>query len=500
MAAAASLRQGIHFAIRKTLGEGLVKADVSWLRAFVVLAALTLGACGPTPPDPSDSVPPDLTLPVDLVVAAEGSQGTVVDYQASAADAVDGAVEVSCDNESGTIFPVGVTAVTCTATDSAGNSASGAFTVTVRGVATKVTAGGYHSCSVTSDELAHCWGQNDLGQLGRGDAGPFAVADPGPVVDLAEVVDVDAGLLFTCGVVRSGSVFCWGDDSLGQLGDGTAGSPAAIGLRQPVVGVVDAVAVAAGAGHACAVLSSGSVSCWGSDTKGQLGDGVVADPPTRATPALVPGIENAVDIAVGPEFTCVLESLGGVQCWGDDTGGTLGDGIVAAPGQRPWPSPVAGIPAATSISAGADFMCATSAGGNVWCWGWDSFGQLGDGVANASGRGTPQQVVGVTDVVHVGTGAYHVCATGTDGRVWCWGRDLYGELGRGYIGPSNNPVPTTVIGLDSARRVDGGAHHTCVLITAPGVACWGSDNAGQLGDGTAGEPSDNPSPRAVVGL
>lgn len=369
-------------------------------------------------------------------------------------------------------------------------------------VAKQIAAGGYHTCVAMTDGTVQCWGQNERGQVGPGAVGPFAIPSATRVPGLGGVIDLTAGLLFSCAALSDGSAMCWGADDAGQLGDGVVGTPLDNGTPRPVAGVSGATAISAGEQHACAVVSGGAVACWGNDTNGELGDGTVGSPAVRPTAQIVPGVTNAVDVTAGASFTCALLATGSIQCWGSDGGGTLGDGTEESPRLRPTPAPVVGVTNAIGITAASDSACALRLGGGVACWGWDAVGQLGDGTANASGQPTPSAVVGLPASVAIAsaTGGFHSCALAATGDIKCWGNNGDGRLGNGVVSPIINPIPALVVGVTDGVQIDAGAHHGCVVRTTGGVRCWGSDNGGQLGDGTAGNPSDNPAPVDVVGI
>ncbi len=367
--------------------------------------------------------------------------------------------------------------------------------------ASAVSIGGYHSCALMSDSSVRCWGQNSEGQVGSGSVGPFAIPDATRVVGLNGVREVDAGLQTTCAVTNDLYAYCWGTDTFGQLGDGAVGAPSATGTPQQVPGLSDVRALGVGERHACAVNNGGQVLCWGDDQNGQLGDGTAGSPSIRATPAPVLGVTGAVDVAAGPDHSCALIDDGSVQCWGNDTGGVLGDGLVGSPTIRAFAADVAGLSGAQSIAAGADSTCVALTSGGAACWGADSVGQLGDGSPNNSFQPNPSSVVGTSGLTTVGAGHYFNCAVASNGAAVCWGRDFYGELGDGTVAaPSTNPAPVGVAGLSDAKSIDGGAGHACAVRATGRVVCWGSDNAGQLGDGQTGTPSDNPSPVVVKGI
>jgi alpha-tubulin suppressor-like RCC1 family protein len=352
-----------------------------------------------------------------------------------------------------------------------------------------------------SDGSVRCWGQNSEGQIGSGSVGPFAVADATRVVGLGGVREVDAGLQTTCAVANDLNAYCWGSDSFGLLGDGAVGLPSATGTPQQVPGISEVRAIGVGERHACAVNTGGQVLCWGDDQNGQLGDGTVGSPSVRPAPAPVLGVTGAVDVVAGPDHSCALIDDGSVQCWGNDNGGVLGDGVVGSPNIRAVAADVVGLSGARAISAGSDSTCVVLVSGGGACWGADSVGQLGDGSPNNTFQPSPASVVGASGLAAVGAGHYFNCAAASSGAAVCWGRDFYGELGDGAVAaPSTNPAPVGVVGLSDAKSIDGGAGHACAVRATGRVVCWGSDNAGQLGDGQPATPSDNPTPVVVKGI
>ena len=211
------------------------------------------------------------------------------------------------------------------------------------------------------------------------------------------------------------------------------GDPAADG---PFVGIAGATAITAGGGHTCALLSSGTVTCWGWNQFGQLGDGTTT---ARTTPVSVVGISGATAITVGASHTCALLPGGTVTCWGVNGGGQLGDGTTT---DSTTPVTVLGITGATVITAGVDYTCALLAGGTVRCWGNNQFGQLGDGTITDSTTPVPVpvSVVAITGATAITAGAVHTCALFSGGTVRCWGLNGSGELGDGTTTDSATPV------------------------------------------------------------
>ncbi len=375
------------------------------------------------------------------------------------------------------------------------------------GLVQQVSAGDYHTCALTATGGVKCWGNNPAGQLGDGTVGPFENRTaPVDVIGLGSgVVAISANGLRTCAVTSAGGVKCWGNNLDGVLGDGTTITRATpvdvIGLSSGVV------AVSVGWYQTCVLTSAGGVKCWGRNFFGQLGDGSTTD---RRTPIDVIGLSTGVAaISVGAFHTCALTIAGGVKCWGSDGAfGLLGTGGVGVPGFSATPLDVTGLGSGvTAISAaglgGADHTCALTIAGAVRCWGFNNFGQLGDGTTIT--RLTPVAVLGLSSgvaaITAAGSGSAaagepYTCALTGAGGAKCWGNNEFGKLGDGTT--TTRLTPVDVVGASSGLvGISAGLSHVCAVTSAGGVRCWGANVSGQLGDGTT---QNRLTPVAVVGF
>ena len=344
-------------------------------------------------------------------------------------------------------------------------------------IAMAISAGSTHSCAVIAGGTVRCWGSNESGQLGDGTHS--SSARPVLVSGVSDAVAVSAGGDFTCATLAGGTVKCWGSNEYGQLGTGTtfADSP----VPMVVVGLSDVVGIASGEWKkACAVVSGGTVKCWG---LGMLGDGTGFN---SSTPVDAVGLTDAVAVSVGRFHSCALREVGTVKCWGQNYGSELGDGtnIVI----QVLPVDVVGVADATQLGEGAS--CVGVSTGQAKCWGPNNSGQLGDGTNTTSN--VPVEVTSLTDVTAITKENQRACALLAGGAVKCWGG---GYLGDGGNHSSNTPVD--VIGLTDATAISNGGVHSCALESSGKVKCWGYNSYGQLGDNTV---DTSFSPVGVYGL
>lgn len=344
-----------------------------------------------------------------------------------------------------------------------------------------ISAGWSHTCALTSAGVVTCWGDNGEGQLGDGTTiNRLAPAMTGGVSLASAATAVATGGGHTCAQLVDGQIMCWGDNVFGQLGDGTRDDHA---KPAPVVGLTDApVALAAGEFHTCALLVDGTVSCWGWNDEAQLGDYVGI---MRATAGAVDGIRGATALAVGARHNCVLDAAGGVLCWGGNWEGQIGNGR----GTRAYrPAAPAGLDGAiVALAAGNTHTCALRADDSATCWGGNSVGQLGDGTR--VNRLAPVDAVGFANpLAGLDSGGGHTCGWLMDGDVQCLGGNWKGQLGDGTVIDQLDAVQVNGLPM-AATAVATGEAHTCALLANSTIACWGNNNAGQLGDGTGDDRS-----------
>ena len=461
------------------------------------LVAMVLGACGgskssttapPTGVVASISVAPTTTTLVigdtlRFVATLYDNASNILTGDTVAWSSSDSSVATVSD--SGTVTAVATGTATITAT-SKGILATATLTVAPPvtkpfASATIVAAGFAHTCALVAGGTAYCWGSNANGQLGNDTTAisPFPLAVSGGMT----FASLSAGYSHTCGLTAAGAAYCWGDNSAGALGNTTANSTS--GTPVAVAGGITFTMISAGYSHTCGVATNGSAYCWGSNESGELGNGTVGQ--DSPTPTLVSGGLTFASVSAGGVSSCGVTTGGAGYCWGSNGYGVLGDGTTT---DSPTPVQVAGGLQLASISAGVYHTCAVTVNSAAYCWGEAGNGQLGTGLTALSSS-TPLAVAGGHSFSSIAVGQLSTCAVTTAGAGYCWGSGSFGSLGNGTTDQAGTPQP--VSGSLTLSSVSAGiSFHACALATSGGVYCWGYDNSGELGTGSAGGYSTTP--------
>ncbi len=371
-----------------------------------------------------------------------------------------------------------------------------------------VAAGMEFSLALTDDGRVYAWGSNSCGQLGDG----TTIDHPAPalVFSLENVVAISAGGEFALALRADGTVWSWGKNDYGQLGDGsTDNSPFPVQVRDSdgIGWLSGIVAISAGANHALALDSNGTLWAWGANWEGALGIGS-ADHSPHPLPVRVKDstgtgfLSGIVQIVAAASFSLALDSAGFVWAWGSNYTGQLGNDTILPQylPQRVLDSSGTGYLMAIALvgatGVGTYYLSghslAVASDGSVWAWGRNLYGQLGDG--STTQKELPVRVLGVdgygflSGVAEIFGGMEHSVALLQSGQVLCWGNNSFGQLGDGTF--TLKPYPVRVLGvdgvgfLDSAIAVSTGHNHNLAILSSGTVVAWGNNNRGQLGDGT----------------
>lgn len=333
--------------------------------------------------------------------------------------------------------------------------------------ATALAAGEYHGCRL-QDPVLGCWGSNTSGQALPGGSDPILV--PTSIPSTPRFTSLALGEHHSCALSADAAVFCWGDNSRGQLGRRTAGpEPAASGVPGRVI------ALTSGHAHACAILQDRSLWCWGDSAESQLGLGVYDT--YLSDPAQVGTERDWQSVSAAQGHTCGIRANGVLLCWGRNTAAQLGIGDTSIVNSG-TPTRVSGPDGWLGISLGQDGSCGIRSPGTLWCWGDNHSGQLGE---TAGTLASPVQLGSDTDWQVVDTGTFHSCGLRSGGRLYCWGRNIEGQLG---LGRTSEQEPITAI--EPAQRfsqIAVGRFHTSVLGSDGRILCAGRNEAAECGLG-----------------
>ena len=347
----------------------------------------------------------------------------------------------------------------------------------------ELAAGAGHTCMLTTSGRVTCWGANKFGQLGGGD-GLYTALEQGPNLELSgaqswvktnvrgipgKVTAIAAGEYHNCALLASGEVFCWGSNSEGQLGNGSTSDS---NIAVQVTGLESRVKmITAGAQHSCALLENNSVQCWGDNREGQLGNGSTLN---KLSPTKVQNLPDKItQITTGASFTCALTQEGTVYCWGNGDNGRFGDGL-GTPIMIPTGLNL-GMDPVVEIKAGSFHICARLSTKDIFCWGSISTERIFDPVHPFTLDRRNKEYV------QLAAGEGHTCGLTTANSVYCWGDNYFGQLGDGSDLDSWAPVNAMDL-TGEVMRIASGTGHICAILLDNSVKCWGDCSNGQCGD------------------
>jgi alpha-tubulin suppressor-like RCC1 family protein len=356
-----------------------------------------------------------------------------------------------------------------------------------------VTTGLEHSCGITAAGSAYCWGSNRNGQLGAGTEAEMS-STPIAVSGGLRFSRISAGALHTCALTDQARAYCWGNGASGALGTGLlqemCGTAECSRVPRQVIGGHSFGFIAAGASHTCALTAGFQAYCWGSNGSGELGTGGFFS--GSSLPELVETSVQFRAVSAGNKFTCAVSLSNEAWCWGSGVSGALGyEPETQCPNATDaycstHPAAIATSVLFQAITAGDAHMCALTIDSQAVCWGSNGGGQLGlPGVARAA-LPTLVPIQEGQSVRQIASGNQHSCAVVSGDDVYCWGQNAVGEVGAG-IDDLKVDSPQPVSGPNSYRAVSVGGStlfgHSCALTTSGSAYCWGSRLLGQIGDG-----------------
>jgi alpha-tubulin suppressor-like RCC1 family protein len=385
------------------------------------------------------------------------------------------------------MFSVVVSSGTADATSSSAATSGASRTQT-----TRLVVGDEHSCVLLHDGVVKCWGDNTFGQLGV----PMIAASSSPITvssfgEGRHAIELAAGKFHTCALLNDGSISCWGHNSLGSLGNGSSGHsdvPQNINSHE-------FVSVRSGGFTTCGATNASKLFCWGRNARFQTGKdvgmNVVSSPEEIVINA---NIEALKSLKMGDSHSCFVNDSNEIWCWGANDDGQLGTGETSLRSLPIESFRISSPNVAVGLGVGGKHSCVITSSNQIVCWGFNEFGQLGD--ATESEDLSPRDVIN-----HLGgdidLGFDHSCSVNEQSIIFCWGNNDEGQIGDGTTTARNVPTQVQLPSGATAQQIAAGLSHTCALLHSDDVMCWGNNSGGKLGDGTTSHRSV---PTKVVGL
>ena len=346
----------------------------------------------------------------------------------------------------------------------------------------QITIGYGHTCALTNEGKAYCWGLNNHGQLGNNSTTnsriPVAVQMPAGV---ARFQSIAAGHSHTCALTNEGKAYCWGWGGSGQLGNNsTTNSRIPVAVQMPAG--VSFKSIAAGYYHTCAFTTTGQAYCWGRGGSGQLGNNSTTNSSIPVAVQMPAGVARFQSITAGGEYTCALTNEGKAYCWGQGSNGQLGNNSTTNSSIPVAVQMPAGVARFQSIAIGYAHTCALTNEGKAYCWGWNYRGQLGNNSTTNSSTPVAVQMPAGVSFQSIAVGIGHTCALTNEGKAYCWGLNQYGQLGNNSTTNSSTPVAVQMPAGVSFQSIAAVYHHACALTNEGKTYCWGLNEYGQLGN------------------
>lgn len=357
-------------------------------------------------------------------------------------------------------------------------------------IGTAIGSGSWHSCAAMATGGVKCWGENTFGQLGDGTKVDRSSAVSVVGLSGMTITSIGGGTYFTCALTSTGSVYCWGQNQYGQLGNGSyvsSSTPVAVLLQNG-----PAKALSVGSTHACLVDTFGNTYCWGNNSGLQLDR--AATTTSSNYPIYVAGNNDVKTIAGTGIASCLIDTNSGAKCFGNNSYAQLGIGNTSV--TIGLPTYVTGFSnGVMSVTGGTYHACLITQTNSVACWGGNPTAQLG--FVGIGTHLTPIAVTGIrNDPTTIAAGNGHTCITTLSGTAQCWGSNMYGQLGRGTISTTGLPADVAPVS-EAITHIAPGLTHTCAITASGLVKCWGRNTIGQLGNGNT---NDSPIAVSVVGL